>query len=54
MGNIHYMSPTWAILHEMEFVIEKMLKDLELLRLEHAALKAQHPSLTERDCGELK
>ena len=54
MGNIHYMSPTWQILSEMEWHLEHMLKELELLRLEHAAATAQHPSLTERDRGELK
>jgi hypothetical protein len=53
MGDIHYMSPTWQILSQMEWHLEQMLKDLEKLRLESAAL-AEHPSLTERDRGELK
>jgi hypothetical protein len=41
------MSPTREILLRMEMALEEMLKDLQLLRLESAAI-AQHPSLTER------
>jgi hypothetical protein len=48
MGNIYYMSPTREILLRMEIQLEECLKDLELLRLESAAMTAQHPSLTER------
>jgi hypothetical protein len=53
MGNIHYLSPTWVILQQMEWHLEQMMRDLEKLRLEHAAL-AEHPSLTERTGNEQK
>jgi hypothetical protein len=53
--DVYCSNPTWKILYEIEIELEKMLKNLERLRLENAFMaSSQHPSLTERNGTEQK